>query len=78
MSVRDLATNNSASFPRPVFYRVASLIRNEQKHGLSTEQFPVSAYPGSSKNLKNLKNLKTIGPYAWSFCTVLPNSPVWS
>ena len=26
-----------------------------RKHGLSTEQFPVSAYVGSSKNLKDLK-----------------------
>ena len=26
-----------------------------RKHGLSTEQFPVSAYIGSSKNLKDLK-----------------------
>ena len=26
-----------------------------RKHGFSTEQFPVSAYVGSSKNLKNLK-----------------------
>jgi len=28
---------------------------SERKHGLSTEQFPVSAYTGSSKNLKDLK-----------------------
>ena len=28
---------------------------DERKHGLSTEQFPVSAYVGSSKNLKDLK-----------------------
>jgi len=27
------------------------------KHGLSTEQFPVSAYVGSSKNLKDLKDV---------------------
>ena len=27
-----------------------------RKHGLSTEQFPVSAYVGSSKNLKDLKD----------------------
>ena len=27
----------------------------ERKHGLSTEQVPVSAYVGSSKNLKDLK-----------------------
>ena len=28
---------------------------DERKHGLSTEQFPVSAYAGSSKDLKDLK-----------------------
>ena len=28
----------------------------ERKHGLSTEQFPVSAYVGTSKNLKALKD----------------------
>ena len=28
----------------------------KRKHGLSTEQFPVSAYVGSSKNLKDLKD----------------------
>ena len=28
----------------------------ERKHGLSTEQVPVSAYVGSSKNLKDLKD----------------------
>ena len=28
-----------------------------RKHGLSTEQFPVCAYVGSSKNLKDLKEL---------------------
>ena len=32
-----------------------SLIR-PSSHGLSTEQFPVSAYVGSSKNLKDLKD----------------------
>ena len=35
------------------FRRVRSLV--EGKHGLSTEQFPVSAYVGSSKNLKDLQ-----------------------
>ena len=30
---------------------------SEEWHGLSTEQFPVSAYVGSSKNLKDLKVL---------------------
>ena len=30
-------------------------LKSERKHGLSTEQFPVSAYVGSSKNLKDLK-----------------------
>ena len=29
---------------------------DERKHGLSTAQFPVSAYAGSSKNLKDLKD----------------------
>ena len=29
--------------------------RTERKHGLSTEQVPVSAYVGSSKNLKDLE-----------------------
>ena len=31
----------------------------ERKHGLSTEQVPVSAYVGSSKNLKDLKDQGT-------------------
>ena len=31
--------------------------RGERKHGLSIEQFPVSAYVGSSKNLKDLKEV---------------------
>ena len=31
-------------------------------HGLSTEQFPVSAYAGSSKNLKDLKDLQGATP----------------
>ena len=30
-------------------------MRSGRKHGLSTEQYPVSAYVGSSKNLKDLK-----------------------
>jgi hypothetical protein len=30
-------------------------MRSERKLGLSTEQFPVSAYVGRSKNLKDLK-----------------------
>jgi hypothetical protein len=29
---------------------------SERKHGLSTEQVPVSAYVGSSKNIKDLKD----------------------
>ena len=29
-------------------------MRSERKHGLFTEQFPVSVYAGSSKNLKDL------------------------
>ena len=32
------------------------LMRSERKHGLSTEQFPVSAYVGISKNLRDLKD----------------------
>ena len=31
------------------------LMRSERKHGLSTEQVPVSAYGRSEKNLKDLK-----------------------
>ena len=38
------------------------LMRSERKHGLSTEQFPVSAYVGSSKNLKDLKVEPENGP----------------
>jgi len=34
-------------------------IQASRKHGLSTEQFPVSAYVGSSKNLKDLKDPRT-------------------
>jgi len=36
---------------------IYTYIYNEtlRKHGLSTEQFPVSAYIGCSKNLKDLK-----------------------
>ena len=34
----------------------ADLMWFERKHGLSTEQFPVSAYAGSWKNLKDLKD----------------------
>jgi len=33
-------------------------LATQRKHGLSTEQFPVSAYVGSSKNLKDLKDPK--------------------
>ena len=32
--------------------------RSERKHGLSTEQFPASAYAGSSKNPKDLKDAR--------------------
>ena len=38
---------------RVVCHRKVSVI--ERKHGLSTEQFPVPAYIGCSKNLKDLK-----------------------
>ena len=41
---------------RPERYQILKgLMWSERKHGLSTEQFPVSAYAGSSKNLKDLK-----------------------
>ena len=33
------------------------LASHEKKHGLSTEPFPVSAYAGSSKNLKDTEGL---------------------
>jgi len=39
--------------------RVIKKKKTVWKHGLSTEQFPVSAYVGSSKNLKDLKSLYT-------------------
>ena len=32
---------------------------SERKHRLSTEQFPVSAYVGSSKNLKDLQKMQS-------------------
>jgi hypothetical protein len=37
-------------------YRILGPKWSERKHSLSTVQFPVSAYVGSSKNLKDLKN----------------------
>ena len=41
---------------------------SERKHGLSTEQVPMSAYVGGSKNLKDLKQAALIaqatGPLA--------------
>ena len=33
-----------------------SVLRSERKHGFSADQAPVSAYVGSSKNLKDLKD----------------------
>ena len=36
-------------------HRLGCSRTDERKHGLSTEQFPVSAYAGSSKNLKDPK-----------------------
>jgi hypothetical protein len=32
---------------------------SERNHGVSTEQVPVSAYTGSSKNLKDLNGVST-------------------
>ena len=37
-----------------------------RKHGLSTEQVPVSAYVGSSKNLKDLKEKGEVFAYVGS------------
>ena len=40
-------------------------MRSERKHGLSTEQVPVFAYVGISKNPKDLKDLlSTILPWS--------------
>ena len=36
----------------------------ERKHGLCSEQIPVSAYVWSSKNLKDLKELKDMSLFA--------------
>ena len=46
-------------------------MRSERKHGLSTEQFPASAYVGSPKNLTDLKDSaqqkqRPYGTSAWS------------
>ena len=41
---------------------------SERKHGLSTERFPVSAYGGSSKNLKDLKRRNRNGRPGGPFC----------
>ena len=40
--------------------RAAGLRGDERKHGLSTEPVPVSAYVGSSKNLKDLKDATSV------------------
>jgi len=42
--------------------RGGPISRPERKHGFSTEQFPVSAYVGSSKNLKDLKDPRRARP----------------
>ena len=39
-------------------------MRSERKHGLSTEQFPVSAYVGSSKNQKDLTGERQVSDVA--------------
>ena len=52
-------------------------MQSERKHGLSTEQFPVSAYGGSSKNLKDLQDvpmedvLVWMRPATWLLSTLL-------
>jgi len=50
-----------------------------RKHGLSTEQFPVSAYVGSSKNLssKNLKDLKGMGTLGAPDHGIPPHGTPW-
>jgi len=45
------------------------LALKDRKHGLSTEQFPVSVYVGSSKNLKDLK-------VAGLVCSILSATPL--
>ena len=49
-----IALSQGLGFVAPVIHRYLKL--TERKHGLSTQQFPVSAYVGSSKNLKDLKD----------------------
>ena len=45
-------------------------LKNLKDHQLSTEQFPVSAYVGSSKNLQDLKDLKHhVVNLFWTFFT---------
>ena len=55
------------------------LMGSERKHGLSTEQFPVSAYLGSSKNLKDLKLAQGLirgrGSRGPSICRMPPAPP---
>ena len=38
-----------------------SFVQGERKHGLFTEQVPVSGYVGCSKNLKDLKGVRQEG-----------------
>jgi len=56
------ALRRNGSFPqinteRPPSAEETARQRDERKHGLSTEPVPVSAYVGSSKNLKDLKDV---------------------
>ena len=47
---------------------------SERKHGLSAEQVPVSAYVGSSKNLKDLKDLLSCTPAEWRGTSLIRNT----
>ena len=50
----------------PRYFVKGGLMWSERKHGLATEQFPVSPFAGSSKNLQNLKDPNTGGRCAFS------------
>ena len=48
-------TNETIHLPLGCLQGGFKAVNDKRKHGLSTEQFPVSAYVGSSNNLKDLK-----------------------
>ena len=51
------------------------LLGSRQFHGFSAEQVPVSAYVGSSKNLKDLTGIRVNGNTFWSFASCPPIAP---